>query len=171
MHTKQLFPAVCFCKDLIPDALIFLLWLNTLFKQDFFAFLGFHKWSLTFLPHCRVFVLHGFSLRPPPPPPHTTCPQPMAVAAVIPNRLSLVFHYGYEWRNDNDPGNLHLHANSSFDYVQKLRSPRARWKNRVNVLATENKIKANFLLITKRLHIQEMFDCIDFSSFKVCVDW
>ena len=44
-------------------------------------------------------------------------PQPMAVAAVIPNRLSLVFHYGYEWRNDNDPGNLHLHANSSFDYV------------------------------------------------------
>ena len=69
MHTKQLFPAVCFCKDLIPDALIFLLWLNTLFKQDFFAFLGFHKWSLTFLPHCRVFVLPGFSLHPPPPPP------------------------------------------------------------------------------------------------------
>ena len=38
MHTKQLFPAVCFCKDLIPDALIFLLWLNTLFKLGFFFF-------------------------------------------------------------------------------------------------------------------------------------
>ena len=78
MHTKQLFPAVCFCKDLIPDAvkcwcsltsvkaLILLLWLNTFSKKIFFAFLGFHKWSLTFLRHCHVFVLHTFSL-------HTTC--------------------------------------------------------------------------------------------------
>ena len=34
------------------------------FKQDIiFAFLGFHKWSHTFLPHCRVFV-HAFLLPP-----------------------------------------------------------------------------------------------------------
>ena len=52
MHTKQLFPVVCFCKDLIPDAasikywfsltsvkaLIFLLWLNTLSNKIFWPF-------------------------------------------------------------------------------------------------------------------------------------
>ena len=68
MHTKQLFPAVCFCKDLIPDALIFLLWLNTLFKQDFFAFLGFQKWSHThtFLSHCLTLPCLRPCLRPVP---------------------------------------------------------------------------------------------------------
>ena len=33
----------------------------------------------------------------------SSCPHPMAVAAVIPNRLSLVFHCGT--RTDDDPGN------------------------------------------------------------------
>ena len=41
----------------------------------------------------------------------------------------------------------------------------ARWKNRKNVLASANEIQANLLLITKRFHIQEMFNCIVFSNF------
>ena len=45
----------------------------------------------------------------------------------------------------------------------------ARWKNRKNVLASANEIQANLLLITKRFHIQEMLDCIVFSSFNVLV--
>ena len=77
MHTGQLFPAVCFWKNLIPDAvkywfsltsvkaLIFLLRLNNLSNKIFFAFLGFHKWSHThtLISHCRVFV-HFFLLFP-----------------------------------------------------------------------------------------------------------
>ena len=46
---------------------------------------------------------------------------------------------------------------------------RARWKNRKNILASANEIQANLLLITKRFHIQEMLDCIVFSSFDVRV--
>ena len=60
-------------------------------------------------------------------------------------------------------------ANFSFDYVhyswKELKnegSPRARWKNRENVLASANKIQANFLLFTERFHIQKMPDCILF---------
>ena len=45
----------------------------------------------------------------------------------------------------------------------------ARWKNRKNVLASANEIQANLLLITKRFHIQEMLDCIVFSSNNVSV--
>ena len=45
----------------------------------------------------------------------------------------------------------------------------ARWKNRKNVLASANEIQANLLLITKRFHIQEMLNCIVFSSFDVRV--
>ena len=45
----------------------------------------------------------------------------------------------------------------------------ARWKNRKNFLASANEIQANLLLITKRFHIQEMLDCIVFSSFDVRV--
>ena len=89
MYTGQLYPALYFWKDLIPDAvkywfsvtsvkaLIILLRLNNFSNKIFFAFLGFHKWSHThtFLPHCRVFV-HAFLL-----------PHPMDVAAVIPNRI------------------------------------------------------------------------------------
>ena len=45
----------------------------------------------------------------------------------------------------------------------------ARWKNRKNVLASANEIQANLLLISKRFHIQEMLDCIVFSSFNVVV--
>ena len=70
MRTGQLFPAVCFWQNLVPDAvkywfslisvkaLIFLLRLNNLANKIFRAFLGFHKLSHThtFLPHCRVFV-------------------------------------------------------------------------------------------------------------------
>ena len=43
----------------------------------------------------------------------------------------------------------------------------ARWKNRKNVLASANEIQANLLLVSKRFHIQEMLDCIVFSSFNV----
>ena len=77
MHNGQLFPAVCFWKNLIPDAdkywfsltsvkaLIFLLRLNKLSNEIFLAFLGFHKWSHThtFLSHSRVLV-HAFLLPP-----------------------------------------------------------------------------------------------------------
>ena len=45
----------------------------------------------------------------------------------------------------------------------------ARWKNPKNVLASANEIQANLLLITKRFRIQEMLDCIVFSSFDVRV--
>ena len=45
----------------------------------------------------------------------------------------------------------------------------ARWKNRKNSLSSANEIQANLLLITKRFHIQEMLDCIVFSSFDVRV--
>ena len=38
-----------------------------------------------------------------------------------------------------------------------------------NVLASANEIQANLLVITKRFHIQEMLDCIVFSSFDVRV--
>ena len=64
MHTEQLFPAVCFWKNLTSvKALIFILQLNNLSNKIFFAFLGFHKWSHThtFLSHCRVFG-HAFLL-------------------------------------------------------------------------------------------------------------
>ena len=62
MHTGQLFPAVCFWKNLIPDAvkywfsltsvkaLIFLLLPNNLSNKILFAFLGFHKWWHAHLP-------------------------------------------------------------------------------------------------------------------------
>ena len=62
MHTGQLFPAVCFWKNLIPDAvnywfsltsvkaLIFLVRLNNLSNKMFFAFLVFHKWWHPHLP-------------------------------------------------------------------------------------------------------------------------
>ena len=77
------------------------------------------------------------------------------------------FHFGYERCNDDDRG--HRLANFSFDQVhyswKELKnqgSPRARWKNRENVLASANKIQANFLLFTERFHIQKMPDCILF---------
>ena len=77
MHTGQLFPAVCFWKNLIPDAvedwfsltslkaLIFLLRINNLSNEIFFTFLGFHKWSHThtLLSTYRV-VVHAFLLSP-----------------------------------------------------------------------------------------------------------
>ena len=67
------------------------------------------------------------------------------------------------------------HASFSFQYVhyswKELKNQglpaRARWKNRENVLASANEIQANLLLITERFHIQEMLDCIVFSSFRV----
>ena len=45
----------------------------------------------------------------------------------------------------------------------------ARWKDRKNSLSSANEIQANLLLITKRFRIQEMLDCIVFSSFDVRV--
>ena len=81
MHAEQNyhFPAVCFWKDLISDAvknwfsltsvkaLIFLLGLNIkTFQTRFFGFLGFHKIfinDLTLSPHCHVFV-NAFLLPP-----------------------------------------------------------------------------------------------------------
>ena len=69
------------------------------------------------------------------------------------------FHYGYERCNNDDCGNWP--ANFSFDYVhyswKELKNgglPQPVW------IITANKIQANFLLFTKRFHIQEM--CIVF---------
>ena len=102
----------------------------------------------------------------------SSCPQLMVVAGVFPNCLSLVFQYGYERCNDDDRGNWH--ANFSFDYIHYLRIelknqalPRACWKNCKNVLASANKIQANFLLIVKRFDIQEMLNCVVYSSSNV----
>ena len=76
MHTGQLFPAVCFWKNLIPDAvkywfsltsvkaLIFLLRLNNLSNKIFLPFwASINDDTHTFLSHCRVFV-HAFLLSP-----------------------------------------------------------------------------------------------------------
>ena len=100
MHTGQLFPAVCFWKNLIPDAvkywfsltsvkaLIFLLRLNNLSNKIFLPFWA----SINDLTRTPSFHIAVSSSMP------SSCPQPMAVVAVIPNRLSLVsfprFHYG-----------------------------------------------------------------------------
>ena len=46
---------------------------------------------------------------------------------------------------------------------------RARWKNCKNILVSANEIQANLPLITKIFHIQEMLDCIVFSSIDVRV--
>ena len=121
MHTGQLFPAVCFWKNLIPDAvkywfsltsvkaLIFLLRLNYLSKKIFLPFWA----SINDLTRTPSFHIAVSSSMP------SSCPQPMAVVAVIPNRLSFWFHYGYERRNDDDRGNWL--ANFSFDFVHYLK--------------------------------------------------
>ena len=179
MHTEQNyhFPAVCFWKDLISDAvkywfsltsvkaLIFLLGLDIKNFQTRF-FLAFWA-SIKFLLMISHFPHIAMSLSMP-----SYCPQPMAVAGVFPNHLSLVFHYGYKRCNDDDRGNWH--ANFSFDYIhywwKELKNqalPRACWKNCKNILALANEIQANFLLITKRFDIQEMLDCVVYSSFNV----
>ena len=114
MHAEQNyhFPAVCFWKDLISDAvkywfsltsvkaLIFLLGLNVKTSQTRF-FLAFWA-SIKFLLMISHFPHIAMSLSMP-----SSCPQPMAVAGVFPNHLSLVFHYGYKRCNDDDHGNWH----------------------------------------------------------------
>ena len=178
MHTGQLFPAVCFWKNLIPDAvkdrfsltslkaLIFLLRINNLSNEIFFTFLGFHKWSHThtFLSPYRV-VVHAFLLSPT----YGCC----AVVAVIPNRLSLVslwLREAQRWWSWKLTRQLFLWLRLLFvERVEKWRSPRARWKNRENFLASANEMQATFLLFTKRFLIQEMLDCIVYSSFDVRV--
>ena len=173
MHTGQLFPAVCFWKNLIPDAvkdwfsltsvtaLIFLLRINNLSNEIFFTFLGFHKWSHThtFLSPYRV-VVHA-------------CPQPMAVVAVIPNSLELgviMARRGATMMIMELTRQLFLWLRLLFvERVEKWRSPRACWKNRENFLASANEMQVTFLLFTKRFLIQEMLDCIVYSSFDVRV--
>ena len=86
------------------------------------------------------------------------CPQPMAGVAVIPNRLSLVSLWLREvqrWLSWKLTRQLFLWLRLLFvERVEKWRSPRARWKNRENVLASAIEIQANFLLFTKRFLIQ-----------------
>ena len=139
MHTRQLFLTVCFWKDLIPDAvkywfsltsvkaLIFLLRLNNLSNKIFLPFWA----SINDLTRTPSFHIAVSSSMP------SSCPQPMAVVAVIPNRLSFWFHYGYERRNDDDRGNWL--ANFSCDYVyyswksRKMKvsqSPLEEWRKR-----------------------------------------
>ena len=135
MHTGQLFPAVCFSKNLIPDAykywfsltsakaLILLLPLNNLSNKIFFAFLGFHKWS-----HTHTFLSHWLTL-----PRLRPCLPPALNLWLLLLLFRIAwawFHYGYERRNDDDRGNWL--ANFSFDdvllfveRVEKWRSPRA----------------------------------------------
>ena len=174
MHTGQLFPAVCFWKNLIPDAvkywfsltsvkaLIFLLWLNNLSNKIFFAFLGFHKLSHThtFLSHCRVFV-HAFLLYPS----YGSCCQIAWawIGFIMATRGATMV----SWKLTRQ---LFLWLRLLFvERVEKWRSPRARWKNRENFLASANKMQATFLLFTKRFLIQEMLDCIVYNSFDVRV--
>ena len=119
MHTAQLFRAVCFWKDAIPNAvkywisltsvkaLIFLSRLNNFSNNFFFCFSG----LLEMISHAHLPSTTMSSSMP-----SFSCPQPMAVAALIPNRLSVWFHYGFERRNNDDRKNWL--ANFSFDYVQ-----------------------------------------------------
>ena len=91
MHIGQLFPAVCFWKNLIPDAvkywfsltsvkaLIFLLRLNNLSNKIFLPFWA----SINDLTRTPSFHIAVSSSMP------SSCPQPMAVVAVIPNSLEL----------------------------------------------------------------------------------
>ena len=93
MHSGQLFPAVCFWKNLIPDAvkywfsltsvkaLIFLLRLNNLSNKIFLPFWA----SINDLTRTPSFHIAVSSSMP------SSCPQPKAVIAVIPNRLELGF--------------------------------------------------------------------------------
>ena len=169
MHTGQLFPTVCFWKNLIPDAvkywfsltsvkaLIFLLRLNNLSNKIFLPFwASINDDTHTFLSHCRVFV-HAFLLSPTYG--YCCCFFKLAWAWC---------HYGYERCNDDDRRNL-LCLLFDVERVEKWRSPRARWKNRENVLASANEIQANLLLFTKRFLKQEMLGCIVYSSFDVRV--
>ena len=153
MHTGQLFPAVCFWKNLIPDAvkywfsltsvkaLIFLLRLNNLSNKIFWPFWA----SINDLTRTPSFHIAVSSSMP------SSCPQPMAVVAVIPNRLSLVslwLREAQRWWSWKLTRQLFLWLRLLFvEIVEKWRSPRARWKNRENVLAL-NEIQANFLLFT-----------------------
>ena len=175
MHTGQLFPAVCFWKDLITDAvkywfsltsvkaLIFLLWLNNLSNKTFFAFLGFHKRSHmhTFLPHCCVFV-HAFLLSPS----YGCCccySKSLELGFIMATRGATMMIAEID-----SPTFLWLRS-LFMERVEKWRSSRARWKNCENVLAPANEIQASFLLLRKRFHIQKMLDCIVYSSVDVCM--
>ena len=177
MHTGQLFPAVCFWKNLIAvavkywfsltsvEALIILLRLNNLSNKIFYAFLGFLKWSHThtFLSHCLTLP----RLRP--------CLPPTLNLWLLLLLFRIAwawFHYGLReaqrWWSWKLTRQLFLWWRLLFvERVEKWRSPRTRWKNRENVPASANEIQANFLLITKRFLIQEMFDCIVYSTFDV----
>ena len=169
MHTGQLFSAVCFWKNLIPDAvkywfsltsvkaLIFLLRLNNLSNKIFLPFWA----SINDLTRTPSFHIAVSSSMP------SSCPQPMAVVAVIPNRLSLVslwLREAQRWWSWKLTRQLFLWLRLLFvERVEKWRSPRACWKNRENFLASANEMQVTFLLFTKRFLIQEMLDCIVYS--------
>ena len=182
MHTGQLFPAVCFWKNLIPDAVkywfsltsvlksIFLSRLNNLSNKIFFwpfwasrndltRTLSFHiAW------HWRVFV-HAFLLSPT----YGCC---CCYSKSLEFLVSLWLREAQRWWSWKLTRQLFLWLRLLFvEKVEKWRSPRARWKNRESVLASANEIQANFLLFTKRFPIQEMLDCIVYSSFDVRVIW
>ena len=156
MHTGQLFPAVCFWKNLIPDAVkywfsltsvlksIFLSRLNNLSNKIFFwpfwasrndltRTLSFHiAW------HWRVFV-HAFLLSP-----------TYGCCCCHSKSLELGFITAARGATmmivEIDSPTFPLLRLLFVERVQKWRSPRARWKNGENVLASANEIHANFLL-------------------------
>ena len=134
MHTGQLFPAVCFWKNLIPDAvkywfsltsvkaLIFLLRLNNLSNKIFLAFLGFNKWSHThtFLPRCRVFV-HAFLL-------HQTYGFCCCYSKLLELGLIMATRGAMMMIKEIDsPTFFWLHS-LFMERVEKWRSPRACWR-------------------------------------------
>ena len=132
MHTRQVFLTVCFWKDLIPDAvkywfsltsvkaLIFLLRLNNLSNKIFLPFWA----SINDLTRTPSFHIAVSSSMP------SSCPQPMAVVAVIPNRLSLVslwLREAQRWWSWKLTRQLFLWLRLLLvERVEKWRSPRAR---------------------------------------------
>ena len=157
MHTGQLFPAVCFWKYLIPDAvkywlsltsvkaLIFLLWLNNLSNKIFLHFWAFtHDLTCTHLPS-TLWCLRPWLPPIPPPPP---APATYGCCCCYTKSLELAFIMAMRGATvmivEIDSPTFSLIMFNIRGKSWKLRSPRARWKNHENILASVNKIQANF---------------------------
>ena len=135
MHTGQLFPVVCFWKNLIPDAvkywfsltsvkaLIFLLRLNNLSNKIFLPFwASINDDTHTFLYHCRVFV-HAFLLYP-------TFGCCCCYSKSLEFLVSLWLREAQRWWSWKLTRQLFLWLRLLFvERAEKWRSPGARWKN------------------------------------------
>ena len=169
MHTEQNyhFPAVCFWKNLISDAvkywfsltsvkaLIFLLGLDikTFQTRFFFGFLGFHKIfvnDLTLSPHCHVFV-NAFLL-----PPTYGCCWCFSKSLELGILLWLwQVQWWWSWKLTHQ---LFLWLHSLFVENQALLSLLEELQKRPGLGERDSR---------KFSDIQEMLDCVVYRSFNV----